>query len=85
MISDQIALYLVQLSYIPKIPFQFIKITLSAIIKFYISMIPSSLFLKHWINEIYAMMKEQSEILRAIGRRQGVEDTASNRKSIIEA
>ena len=32
MISDQIALYLVQLSYIPKIPFQFIKITLSAII-----------------------------------------------------
>ena len=31
------------------------------------------------------MMKEQSEILKAIGRRQGVEDTTSNRKSIIEA
>ena len=31
------------------------------------------------------MMKEQSEILEAIGRRQGVEDTASNRESIIEA
>ena len=26
------------------------------------------------------MMKEQSEILKAIGRRQGVEDTASNRE-----
>ena len=31
------------------------------------------------------MMKEQSEIPKAIGRHQGVEDTASNRKSIIEA
>ena len=81
MISDQIALYLVQLGYIPKIPFQFIKNNAICNNPFYIS----SLFLKHWINEIYAMMKEQSEILKAIGRRQGVEDTASNRKSIIEA
>ena len=46
-------------------------------------MIPSSSFVKHRIDEIYAMMKEQFEILKAIGRRQGVEDTASNRKSII--
>lgn len=35
------------------------------------------------IEEIHAMMKEQSEILKAIGRREGVADASSNRKSII--
>lgn len=35
------------------------------------------------IEEIHTMMKEQSEILKAIGRREGVEDASSNRKSII--
>ena len=36
----------------------------------------------HRIEEIHTMLKEQSKILKAIGQREGVEETG-NRKSII--
>lgn len=41
-----------------------------------------SFYLCRRIEEIHTMLKEQSKILKAIGQREGVEETG-NRKSII--
>ena len=39
------------------------------------------LFMSRRINDIHEMLKEQSKLLKAIGQREGLEDTG-NRKSI---
>lgn len=94
MISDYSALHLVQLlSFIVSHSFGKKKAFLLHIFSnFYFSSLQQFILhfidtffsiLKHRIEEIHAMMKEQSEILKAIGRREGVEDASSNRKSII--